>query len=754
MRSNSSSSWKNRFPSFKRQDMKTGHGRRETSWYIEHLESELASAISRVESDDSSAHGARYRALNSEYKLVKQELVELEQNFEARVQEEIAVVAEREAQLRARVRAMEKGLETKDNKIRELEWEIEMDAHRLRQLESVNSTNRSLERRVDVLTELLAQSPTRAESTENMPEGPDASPVGTEGQGLPRRRSLFSKSPLPLSPLRRPLSQSIGTGASNEPLPPPDFIPSSSLEEQTNDSGLIDAREEEDDDGDDGMTGGVEPGFEDPHSAPSNYAPVSQRASVISSSSSNLSFPLSPDAQSKMPHRRRKMRRFPSGSYTLKPLVLPSTSTALSPTHHLASPTQRPGTANSSIPGHSYAVYDDSPLFGGELDRQREATLNALEGNAGNYQSFEDAMANHGASKSYDSRFSDGSLDVGRSEYLNKDSLTLTEVFETPTSALGGWMEEPRKRSSGQRVPSSPLLVATTLAKELEGSGYSTIRSAPRNISNAWSIGSKVNDRQVVGSSARAADAPPVGGLWKHALNIHRIASYCRTLSRRILTKAWHSNWKRVGSFSWWFLGFILGPQTRNHWLKLRLQKTAARQETENRADASGKHPDGSPDCAIPCPPTLRSTAGTTRLPTTVRPRPAMVGEVGAANILSDNSLPSLFAQNPSRSLQLWMKFSATLVLALGLAVKDGPASLMCDCLPDDSNILIEQTTLSSKTSDPPDDLPWNILPESPSPQYATPSRRPLTPSRGNDNSNSMRRGSISRYDVPDFEPG
>ncbi|KMU89081.1 hypothetical protein CIHG_06883 [Coccidioides immitis H538.4] len=72
-------------------------------------------------------------------------------------------MVDRESQLRSKVRALERELETKDNKIRELEWEAEMDHQRLRSLEAVNSTNRSLERRVDVLTELLAQSPSKSE---------------------------------------------------------------------------------------------------------------------------------------------------------------------------------------------------------------------------------------------------------------------------------------------------------------------------------------------------------------------------------------------------------------------------------------------------------------------------------------------------------------------------------------------------------------------------------------------------------------
>ncbi|KAF3484069.1 uncharacterized protein GIQ15_03393 [Arthroderma uncinatum] len=573
-------------------------GRRDTSQYIEHLENQLAATLQDAELADANAHAARYKALNAEYRILKQQVTEWEERFEARVQDEETVMAEREAQLKGRIRSLEREVETKDNKIRELEWEIEKDSQTLRTLEAVNATNRSLERRVDVLTELLAQSP-RVE----LPPPPTTTVVDgssvSNGEAMcrtPRPKSMFTK--IPLSPVRQPLFQ-------------PTAEPDASFVDPCKRSGNEeDTRSFE--------LASVDSGF-DSCSGPSH----SQRTSLLSNQSQPLysagsgagagtgsvtSFPLSPELQlqGKLRYRNRKMRRFPSGCCTLKPLVLPTASAALSPyappvTSSSPNSIQQQrlaryfSTLRYSRAGSGYddSLYDDE-MDGDDVDvdAARIDALDSLEGNAAHYQSFEEAMAGHDLSM-------DDMDDLAESSFAAKSLSPSSDTI----SYEGGTVRRRRNRS--------------------------------RKLSIL---------RNDIGPVKRITSARPNPPSWLEKLHVYipQLLANARTLTHRILTNAWHSNWRRLGSLSWWFLGLLLGTHTRNQWFKrstLRNARCRGYIGEEEMEEIS--------------------------TPVSVNHRP-------------DNTMQLLSGCTPT--MQEWLKFSVTLVLAIGLAVRDGPGTLMCPC--------------------------------------------------------------------------
>ncbi|OAL71097.1 hypothetical protein A7D00_4760 [Trichophyton violaceum] len=585
----------------KRPKERNRDGRRDASQYIEHLENQLAATLQDAELADAKTHAARYKALKTEYRILRQELTEWEEKFEARVRDEEAVVAEREAQLKIRIRVLEREAEVKDNKIRELEWEVEKEAQNRRTLEAVTATNRSLERRVDVLTELLAQSPGRVE----LPPPPPASAAdgassihGGDGSmcRTPRPKSIFTK--IPLSPVRQPLFH---------PTSEPDASLSDPCKRASGDE---DSRVFE--------LASVDSGFD---SGPSH----SQRTSLLSSHSgpgSATSLPLSPELQlqGKLQYRKRKMRRFPSGCCTLKPLVLPTASAALSPYAPPVNPSASPGsiqqqrlaryfsTLRYSKAGSGYgeSLYDDeTDGDDADTDAARTDALDSLEGNVANYQSFEEAMAGHDLSFDDTEEFGYSPFAASKSRSPGSEAIS----YEG-----GGTVRRRRNRSrqiSTLRIGMSPI--------------NRIISARQHHASLSW--------------------------LEKLHLQVPQLLSNVRTLACRILSNAWHSNWRRLGGISWWFLGLLLGTHTRNQWVRYSMVRSARCLGRSEDARTADQEP---------------ST------PVSVHHRP------GTATSLPSDYTPAI---------QEWLKFSFTLVLAIGLAIRDGPSTLTCACPPPESDI-------------------------------------------------------------------
>ncbi|EEP76956.1 predicted protein [Uncinocarpus reesii 1704] len=665
MRPNNLSPFTDRLPStgFDRQKRPTSTRivSRGTSRYIEHLETQLAASLSRTDSGDSPTannHASKYKALSTEHKLLKQELSEWEDRFEDRLKEEMAVMIDRESQLRSKLRLLEREVETKDNKIKELQWEAEMDHQRLRSLEAVNSTNRSLEKRVDVLTGLLAQSPAKSEQGCRTNIGsefisPDDDPI----RRTPRPRSMFSR--IPLSPIRRPLFQPLmmpesdpqdTDGGPDAPSEIPDldinYIETATYRRPMSELGSLDS------------------GLGDSCSMASTRLYNSQRSSTISQLSSpslwGTAFPLPLD----LPRRHRRMRRFPSGSCTLKPFILPATSSLLSPS------TPSYPADNNDYATHSRTYSANEWHSPSNFVQFHEDTLNALEGNNNQYQSFEEAISGHELSDPAEVPYGGGPFDE---EYEDgcfpNGHLHPSGFFETPTRHSRP-DPEPSKRLSYHGVTNDSYSPAAMTVVVHGGSYRKNKRDlVPGGIQSSET--SPLESRQF--SSAKSQAGPSPENTFGDSHWFRDIMRGSIVLAKRILFNSWHSNWKKIGKLPWWVLGLILGQQRRNEWFRRSLGEQAAwspqyHWSTESTGPGNLGHagPNG----------TVRNYARTRLSIQELRKRSKSSSSDSRdceqpANI-SSTSLP--------HSFRLWAKFSLAIALAIGLAVKDGPASIMHRC--------------------------------------------------------------------------
>ena len=173
----------------------------ESSEYIEHLEAQLAALQNQLRSltspNSTRLHSAKLRSLTAESRLLRQEVTEWERKFNERVRDEMEVRSEIETSLKARIRNLEREVEFKDGKMTELEHAF----NRVNEdLESVQDQNVALVNRMDALTDLFAESPTRED----------------KGRGKRRRLTLLiPKTPI-LSRLSSPVRMTQGSHETSE----------------------------------------------------------------------------------------------------------------------------------------------------------------------------------------------------------------------------------------------------------------------------------------------------------------------------------------------------------------------------------------------------------------------------------------------------------------------------------------------------------------------------------------------------------
>ncbi|OJD16320.1 hypothetical protein AJ78_03489 [Emergomyces pasteurianus Ep9510] len=711
-KSKGSSSWRsspfNTFDRSKRRPHMTNrHADLETSKYIQHLEEQLAASLDQVESIDSSAtnvQAAKLKALSAEHKILKQELLEWETKFEVRLKDELRNTIDKESQLRAKIRALERDVEIKESKIHEQQWEIEMANQKLQNMDAANSTNRSLERRIDVLTELLAQSPTRIEPSPGLHRVPETtSPQANGVYRTPRPRSMFSK--IPLSPIRKALFQPL---SANPPLDPTvhndhatdhSYISSPQRTGHADDVDLM----------------SLDSGVGDSCSPPSTRTLESQRSSMISHSSSNssfwgTSFPLSPEVQGIFSNRPRRMRRFPPGSCALKPLILPA-----------ASPHVPAGQAHR----HSFSGGPISPFHLRPTSAQDSPnsawvepdTLRALEGQSHRYQTFDEAINDH--------RISVGmaplEIDLDDPSAKGLSRTFFDDVHPAASMGRSAFDIQEQNEPSKRMTP-------CTLEKELRQSSYNsstrlgaqTNHKIDQDVTPVAMLNSRVarirNNYPVPRNSISSLDGrqDTFYYIWANPVN----------LVRRIIANAWHSNWKRLGKLPWWFLGFFLGGQPRNQWLKNKHTCQLNYNDHNHAATtANSRNLVDSSSSGIRYR-TSRVEETPTRRTTTIQPDDntsalmctPLRGCARNHSLLIPPKLP------PDKPFELWSRFSFALVLAIGLAVRDGPASLMDECLlkgscmiddqrflPIDSN---ESTRTPSPEASPPPEFSESPLSE------------------------------------------
>lgn len=696
----------------------------EASKYIEHLESQLAASQTQVDSLTSPAITkpamTKLKNLNAETRTLRQELKDWENKFEDRVKEEVA-------QRGDKISALERELELRDRKISELEWETERATQKLRGATALESTNRGLERRVDVLTELLAHSPIRTQHGIEL-----AAPVRTAPRTTPRPKSMMPR--IPSSPgggvsLYRPLSMASPGSATVESHSSVASSPPTSNQsiDQQPDSPPNHGKKVSED------LASLDSGLGESCSMPSALASGSQRSSMISVSSATpsawgLPLPMSPENKSKTPSRSRKMRRFPSGSCSLKPLILPTASAGMSipasaPVYPSYSRPARDISGNSIDPTISFL---SNPLFDTPTQPRRrsaawaqEDTLKALEGDFDRCDSFEGALARHEAMISgtdpvpiptemmepqFDGSFVTSPIqgiifEEDVTAYLESQiptetsmctlaaqaSITEEDIADAHQDDMISGLADMGQIPILEPIPIPVLEPVPILTSPTRLEEETCRRRRPPADKDSTPRPHKMKSF-IDEVKSRPAPLTSIASTYAFG-TISRYTSYFReirrdptALARRVIANAWHSNWKRLGSLSWWVLGLFLGPSGRDdksdgsneddfdwHHYSAEASKVRRYASVDGPGPAIGPGEDLVPTATERTrPKSPKVTFEDTNLLASRKERPRC----------KDCVEPSSRFQ----SLRLWAKFSLALVLAVGVAVKDGPAAVLADC--------------------------------------------------------------------------
>lgn len=604
--------------------------------YIEHLETQLAAVQSRLspmQASTSQSQVSRLRSLSAEIKVLRQELAAWEDKFDARVGEEVSLRTELESKLRTKILFLEGQLEESAYRIKELECERDLQAQKLRNVESLRSTNRGLERRVDVLTELLAQSPTRRE-----PQTPEFSPTRSPGPRLARPRSMLPSVPALTDVLYQPLVAPDGSQNVDADEPDtPDLIPDDST-----------------------MTS-------------SSSVSKSQRSSTLSQISSissqwSVPLPFSSELQGRTPSRPRNMRRFPSGTCTLKPLILPATTPTLEPARResqqfdnplMFSPTSDPDYSPGGLVTHGTCL-------------AQEETLAALEGRTSYYQTFDEAMLS-----SNDDDFTMNAplararrSDSGASRYSRMSmSMSMSQNSRpcSSYSAMSNAVDDDFSPSHSRFSSQSRLSLTTTPVGRRRSRGCDR---TPKAFDKTHHL-SKVHEEEPARQNdTNVATLENVFCEVKAAFGV---------MAHRIVARVWHGSMIRAGKFSWWILSILLGPQRRDEWLQASSLRKRAREYDCQRQQQQQK-----PQLAVH----------------------------------SGNGI--------GHSLSLWAKFSVTLAVAVALAIRHGPGSLLDDP-PANEHIDDNNNTKNNPKTNPEDTNPVHDTTITATPAHPVLWTRPLT---------------------------
>ena len=681
----------------------------EASKYIEHLEAQLASAHARLESPSANRkRSARLRALTVENRNLKHEVADWEKEYDVRVQEEKARRNEVEMELRQYIRQLEEEMDLKGAKIGELEWELESMRAKFRDTDELKAMNVRLEKRIDVLTNILVQSPMKLDvsSATTSPQKPDLS------KRTPRPMSMLPR--LPSSP--GGLQLSLATVSESDFWQPKSIAsPANIAESPGGHAGIEDEQAfpvpvyEEPMGSPDPTTKSRQSGFFDHRSRTSmsyRSAPsTSSRPSSIRSSSSfgpgawGLPDPADTEPQSSS-KRRRSMRRFPSGSNSLRPLILPTStigqslpaSAPIYPSIEATASRDASGTSFDPTTSFFSRPIDSSPTFTPtqpsrhhSSDWVQEQTLRALEGrftDAGRREStpvpistpsvagepfmeFGEIHSERRKRRSRPKSLEEELKDAHANQMRTADAQAI--FTESPEDGLV--RVDTDDGSSCTMLGVDPMSSKSTL----QGASLRHRRFGPNDTPKANERGCTF---QLIGDSSPSTNLTSEQA---HGI-FHRLTTLVTQtqqdpfiLARRLLANAWALGSGWWGGMGWWLLGLVYGTRQRER------RRSADVDLAEDSQNHSPKHLDwqhfsseASRSRAAHCYFRHRNgdNMSSLALPHISAPSPPR-------KVPHLFPCPSCTEPSSRRTLRLWFQFSLAIVLAVGLAIKNGPASLL-----------------------------------------------------------------------------
>ncbi|BDD63928.1 hypothetical protein MPDQ_006273 [Monascus purpureus] len=466
------------------------------------------------------------RSLNTEILMLRREIEEWEDKFEARVSEEVAWRTEIESDLKAKIVFLEDQLEGYACRIKELERARELQAQKLRRAESLRSTNRNLERRIDVLTQLLAQPLAKPDR-----RSPPLSPMRSPGPRLSRPKSMLLSPPLRTESLPRAADNFAETGRE---ITASNFVPDDSA-----------------------MTSSS-------MSSKSQWSSVSRLSSA--SSQWSMPLPLPFESQGRKPARHVSMRTFASGTCALKPLILPSAARPhpeygrgqLSPhdDHHSHSFTPNPDGGFLDGAGNYGACRTREDTLAGRPRRYRKYSETIVESrdNLSDALPFERSTGR--------SRYSQMLQTSGISN--NRSSFTLFSPVEE-TAGLGIHPESQR----GQKYHSSRTTSDPRIQVEPDRLSFYARRSNNYRPSKAH------GRTYSLSRSHRAANQKPKLDICRARQGLlQRPKTAIYKTAGRVVANICRVSITRFQNFSWSLLRVLLGPQYLDEWQRTSLLTT------------------------------------------------------------------------------------------------------------------------------------------------------------------------------------
>ena len=686
----------------------------EATKYIEHLESQLVAVNTKLDSlmspSSHKARAARLRALTSEARSLRQQVDDWEHKFDERVNDERNQLANVEMSLTNRLQALEDEVEAKDSRVRDLEWEMEGLRIQVKEAEGLEAINSDLERRIDLLSSLLVQSPTKLEI---------CSAASSPGKADPRKRTPRPKSMMPRvppSPGSMRISLNIGPdmqfrmsrrsfASATSPSPSPELSRAPALHEEGFQSTLEMQSSKDSSDQGSGNSSSL-------RSPPSSSSRPTSLHSTGSSGANPWGLPLPFDAEAPAPvnQKQRRMRRFPSGAGSLKPLILPTASVTQS---HAASapvrdfcndPTQRNFSAASLDPTIAF-------LSKQECSSPTDTPTQPRRQRSSSYAQRETMYTLEGRSSSFAEK--DGGQAVLSPRSFSEEIL---ETVEEEASDVK-YTKRERPRSVREELAEAGLLAATQIDAGLvsyhnnsedqtstpDMDNQSVNSPSPSAPHRRHQLGepNKLKTPSQHGNARRLTPTPksmastaiatsPAHGLFARLTNvISQTKQGPVALARRLIHNAWVIGVAKLGGMGWWLLGLVYGIR----WPK----KQRAADAKNTVAEVPGRSMDGhhfSPRTAG------RDSARQDRLDSFGRNGchnardPNMSGETLTptadyvqlrgykATLLARHGphfTPCSDCQEPPsrRSLRLWFRFSLAVILAVGIAIKDGPGALL-----------------------------------------------------------------------------
>jgi len=711
----------------------------DTVKYIEHLESQLAALQTQIQSlsspSTSKTQSAKLRAMNSESRLLKQEIADWESKFHERVKEQLEQHEVVVGKLKAEIRHLEKRVEVDIDQIKELQ--VQSD-DKTRQLVVVESANYDLERRLEFMSELLATSTSRID-------------LHSDNQLNSSRRGGRPKSVGPLR-IPTPVLQQFSPQRdqrqrrSHDPTRTPDL-----------DSPV--------------QSGAEENPFERLRASARSIESSPELASVVSENTLVESLSMSPGSRRSMIFSQsvnseqesrnrpvRRMRRFYTGSTGPRSLILPAT------THGTSFPTSAPipESPNPSVHHHHMsregfgfklpisperprmhkrsATWDEGESM--SVRARRIATISPIAETDSPLPLRQPLSLSHDgnrtpptpffpppqpASQEVTPSFSDDSAQLmanraislssvrGRNLFDELSRIKLDDDNEDTNTVTHYPSSSPFRTFSGPAsFNATPL---ATSAPQLEHSPHNS--PTPAQSAGPYKAANMAAKRSAASLSASSYSSPkeslssPSPGLVERLLSlISRRLDASLPSVKTVVSSAWSilSLSRPVLEFRFWLIRLLLGDLKKKHLHLLSLRDAAQR-------------PNRVMDNMVPVPP--GSSAGTVGLGL------SHAGSIGrSGSIRHRTKLLDAFDENDVESSSLrsrrrrsrkassdpdseesdelmnateliepearlhdtstpvnWLKFSMTLVFAVGVAIKDGPATLFtpsrsssCNC--------------------------------------------------------------------------